>query len=151
MSMLKLRDKIISIFYEGASRKSVSYNLPNYKKLADDEHNETIFQSKTLDPASRDPIVQAIHKFANDKLAFLKALSNSRIEKISGPIDNSELGGSESDIEDKEKVQRVKYLIANKSVDRPIVLQHGISRYLLAGNTRATLIGPGVEAYIIEV
>ena len=59
--------------------------------------------------------------------------------------------------EGKTKLKRVKRLIgSNQGLDRPIILRHKdengqLHHHLLAGNTRATTVGYGVQAHHIDV
>lgn len=142
--------------------ESVIYNKPDSSRQSDDEHGETTHQSSEIKAGNMDvhpAIAAAIHKFAKNKSAFTKALNSSKIEKIKSGTDvnNSEIGQSTKNVEDKEKLNRVKNNIKNnKPIDRPIILRHkdkdgNVHHHLLAGNTRATVVGYGVEAHHIDV
>lgn len=133
-----------------------------HNRLADSEHNETRFQSKALhnkEFETHPQIASAIHNFAKDKRSFHQALSQSKVEKIhrGTEVGNSEIGQGASAVEDRLKSRRVARKIANsEKLDRPIVLRHRDAagqthHHLLAGNTRATHIGYGVEAHHIDV
>jgi len=150
------KKKLYLIQAAGRLFENVSYNQPDYARMSDEEHNETVYQSDALkaNPAlanSLDPaIVKAIHEFAKSKSLFLSALSKSKIQNIHGKVSNSEFGLGADSIEDKEKVNRVGQLL-DKGIDRPIIIRHHGNLYLLAGNTRATMVGQGVEAHVIDV
>ena len=72
-------------------------------------------------------------------------------------VGNSEIGQGLKNVEDKQKIKRVKGMIQNKHpIDRPIILRHtdsngNVFHHLLAGNTRATAVGHGIEAHHIDV
>ena len=143
----------------------VKYNKPDYDRLSDTEHGEATHQSEALKsgdmPSTHPAIDKAIHKFAKDKDSFTSALKNSKIEKIkkNTEVNNSEIGQNpDESVEDRTKLNRVKNKIKNsESIDRPIILRHKDSKtgqtyhHLLAGNTRATVVGYGVEAHHIDV
>ena len=107
----------------------------------------------------RSAIAKAIHGFAKDKSSFTQALKKSKIEKIKKgtEVNNSEIGQGSKSVEDKNKVNRVKKMIGSgQKIDRPIVLRHKdengqTHHHLLAGNTRATTIGYGVQSHMIDV
>jgi hypothetical protein len=141
----------------------VKYNQPDYQKLSDNEHGETTHQSSEIKSGNMETphpaIEKAIHKFASNKPAFKKALENSSIEKVKKgtEVNNSEIGQGIKSVEDKQKVKRVSEMIKNNQpIDRPIILRHkdkdgNVYHHLLAGNTRATIVGYGVEAHHIDV
>ena len=140
----------------------VIYNDPNTAKLADQEHDETKHQSDAIHQGHMDDIHpairNAIHKFAASKSAFQTAMRQSKIDKIrrDDKISNTEIGQGSQSVEDKTKVNRVKKQIGSGRIDRPIVLRHKdstgqVHKHLLAGNTRATTVGYGVQAHHIDV
>jgi hypothetical protein len=142
---------------------SVNYNKPDYQRLADEEHNETVYQSEAIKAGhmsdTHPAIAKAIHRFAKNKPAFQDALKNSKIEKVKQgtEVNNSEIGQGLKNVEDKQKVKRVRGMIQkNHPIDRPIILRHkdkngNVFHHLLAGNTRATAVGYGIEAHHIDV
>jgi hypothetical protein len=137
--------------------EAVKYKAIDHQRLADTEHDETVHQShalksspgfaKSVHPA----IAKAIHHFAKHPAAFHKALKASTVKPLHGAVGNSEIGQGAHSIEDKSKVKRVQHLIKHGGIDRPIILHHGAHQHLLAGNTRATVVGHGVEAHHIHV
>jgi len=148
--------------------ESVNYtpdNSENRARIADSEHNETTHQSEDLQknkdfrsgvhPAIR----KAIHGFAKDKESFHKSMQSSKVEKLKKGtnVGNSEFGQGAKSVEDPQKRKRVRGMIrSGAQIDRPIVLRHtdkegNQHHHLLAGNTRATTIGHGVETHIIDV
>jgi hypothetical protein len=86
-------------------------------------------------------------------------MNKSKIQTIhkGANITNTEIGMGSGSVEDKTKVDRVKKQIGKSSIDRPIVLRHKDTKtgethhHLLAGNTRATTVGYGVQAHHIDV
>jgi len=145
--------------------EDVTYHKPDHKRLADEEHDETKHQSDALkhDKEFRQDthpkIQKALHHFAKNKDAFHKAMHGSSIEKVKHgtKVGNTEMGMSMKHVEDKDKVKRVQGMIKDKKpIDRPIILRHkdkdgNHHHHLLAGNTRATAVGHGVEAHHIDV
>jgi hypothetical protein len=145
--------------------EDVTYNKPDHKRLADEEHSETTTQSDALKKHKEfrndtHPAIQkAIHHFAKNKDDFHKAMSNSKVQKVKHgtKVGNTEMGMSMKHVEDKEKVKRVQGMIKKKKpIDRPIILRHTDKQgqqhhHLLAGNTRATAVGHGVEAHHVDV
>jgi hypothetical protein len=141
----------------------VTYKKPNPQRLSDEEHNENVVQSNAIKSGHMSDvhpeIASAIHKFAKDKDSFTAALSSSKIEKIKPGtnVNNSEIGQGVKAVEDKEKVNRVKsQMKLGGGIDRPIVYRHTDAQgqthhHLVAGNTRATTVGYGVEAHVIDV
>ena len=140
--------------------EQVVYNKPDHEKMSHEEHNETVAQSaaiKSKDMDSPHPaIAKAIHHFATNKPAFTSALQKSKIQKIAKgtKVNNSEIGQGLSGV-DKIKKARVKNQIKS-GIDRPIILRHkdengNTHHHLLAGNTRATTVGYGVQAHHIDV
>lgn len=132
--------------------------LPNtLRDMANREHDETIHQRDVETP--HPAISNAIKSFASNKSKFVSAVMNSKIERIKHgtQVNNSEIGQGPNSVEDKTKLNRVKKQIGSQQgVERPIVLRHTDSEgktyhHLLAGNTRATVIGYGVQAHIIDV
>ena len=144
-------------------QESVVYKKPDTKRLSDEEHNETVYQSQAIRDGhmetSHPAISDAIHNFAKSKNAFRNALARSSVERIKKGTDvgNSEIGQGDKSVENKTKVQRVKKQIgSNQGIDRPIILRHKdengeVHHHLLAGNTRATVVGYGVQAHHIDV
>lgn len=142
---------------------SVVYKKPDYESLGNEEHGENVHQSNALKSGemetSHPAISNAIHHFAKNKPAFVKALSNSSIEKVKKGtvVHNSEIGQHIDTVESKDKLKRVQGMIKNKqAIHRPIILRHkdesgNLHHHLLAGNTRATSVGYGVEAHHIDV
>jgi hypothetical protein len=143
--------------------ESVTYNTPDVKRQAEEEHGETVTQSQAIRSGdmevSHPAIADAIHHFAKNKKAFHSALARSSIRRVKAgtEVGNSEIGQGLGSVESRTKIQRVKKLIgSNRGIDRPIVLRHkdenGNHHYhLLAGNTRATAVGYGVQAHHIDV
>lgn len=143
--------------------ENVTYKSPDTNRLSDEEHNETKFQSDAIKAGHMTdvhPAIQkAIHQFANSKSKFQAAMNKSKIQPIKkdANITNTEIGNSVDSVEDKTKVKRVKKQIGSGSIDRPIVLRHKdpetgeVHHHLLAGNTRATAVGYGVQAHHIDV
>jgi hypothetical protein len=141
----------------------VKYNKFDAEEMSDKEHNETVHQSRVIHSGEMSDvhpaIAKAIHGFAKDKKSFTDALRKSKIEKIERKdnVNNSEIGQPVSSVENKTKLRRVTGMIkSGKGIDRPIVLRHtdkngNVHRHLLAGNTRATSVGYGVEAHHINV
>jgi len=141
----------------------VIYKDPDTARLADHEHDETKHQSDAIhngDMSDVHPAIQsAIHKFAASKPAFQNAMRKSKIDKINkgDNISNTEIGQGSQSVENKTKVNRVKKQIGSSRIDRPIVLRHKdpktgeVHKHLLAGNTRATTVGYGVQAHHIDV
>lgn len=140
--------------------EQVVYNKPDYEKMSHNEHDETVVQSAAIKSGDMDSphpaIAKAIHHFATNKRAFTKALQTSKIQKVvkGTKINNSEIGQGLSNV-DKNKRARVKKQLST-GIDRPIILRHkdkngNIYHHLLAGNTRATTIGYGVQAHHIDV
>jgi hypothetical protein len=144
-------------------KEAVVYKAPDYKRMADTEHDETGHQSMAIKngdmPDVHPRIAAAIHSFAGNKPAFNSALRNSSIERIKPgtEVNNSEIGQGAKAVEDKTKLTRVRKQIGSgQGIDRPIILRHTDSEgnqhhHLLAGNTRATTVGYGVQAHIIDV
>jgi len=143
--------------------EAVTYKSPDTNRLADEEHNETIHQSTAVKSGHMSdvhPAIQkAIHSFADSKPKFKAAMNKSKIQPIKKGVNitNTEIGSGSSSVEDKTKVNRVKKQIGKSSIDRPIVLRHKdpetgeVHHHLLAGNTRATAVGYGVQAHHIDV
>lgn len=148
--------------------ESVNYtpdDSENRARIADSEHNETTHQSDDLQKNQQfrsgvHPAIQkAIHEFANNKQTFRKSMQGSKVEKLKKgtSVGNSEFGQGAKAIEDPQKRKRVRSMIRNGSqIDRPIILRHTDKdgnqyHHLLAGNTRATTIGSGVEVHMIDV
>lgn len=145
--------------------ETVTYKKPDHSRLADEEHDETTHQSDALKQSKEfrnyvHPAIQkAIHHFADNKSDFHKAMKNSSIEKVKHGthVANSDIGTHIDHVEDKHKVKRVQSMIKKKTpIDRPIILKHtdekgNVHHHLLAGNTRATAVGHGVEAHHISV
>ena len=141
----------------------VTYKQPDTNRLADEEHGEAKVQSSALKDGHMDdvhPAIQkAIHTFAGSKQKFKAAMNRSKIHPIKkgANITNTEIGQGSGSVEDKGKVARVKKQIGKSSIDRPIVLRHKdaktgeLHHHLLAGNTRATSVGYGVQAHHIDV
>jgi len=143
--------------------ESVIYNKPDPERMSDEEHNETTHQSQAIKDGNMNvhpAIASAIHKFAQNKPSFTKALRQSKIQRVQKgtEVNNSEIGQSKSNIEDRTKVNRVKKQIGSgEGIDRPIILRHKdpstgqTHHHLLAGNTRATTVGYGIQAHHIDV
>ena len=155
-------------FLEFILTEEVTYKTPTveyYNNLSDQEHDETTYQTtayKNGEMEAQPDIAKALLKFSKNKSAFTAALKSSSIEKIKAgtEVNNSEIGTSTKNIEDKTKLARVRKQIKASStsggIDRPIVLRHtdidGTQHiHLLAGNTRATVIGYGVEVHYLDV
>ena len=69
-------------------------------------------------------------------------------------IQNTDFGSDTKDI-NPEKQSRVSKML-NSRIDRPIVLRYTDRagkqfNHMLSGNTRATNVGEGVQAHIIEL
>ena len=142
--------------------ESIVYNSPDHERQSHEEHDETKVQSDAIKQGHMEAhpaIAKAIHGFAKDKSSFTQALKKSKIEKIKKgtEVNNSEIGQGSKSVEDKNKVNRVKKMIGSgQKIDRPIVLRHKdrngqTHHHLLAGNTRATTIGYGVQSHMIDV
>jgi len=140
--------------------EQVVYNKPDYEKISHEEHNETVVQSAAIKSGGMDSthpaIAKAIHHFATNKPAFTNALQKSKIQKVAKgtEVNNSEIGQGLSGV-DKTKKLRVKKQMKS-GIDRPIILRHkdengNTHHHLLAGNTRATTVGYGVQAHHIDV
>lgn len=142
--------------------ESIVYKKPDPERLAGEEHGETVGQSKAIKSGSmtdvHPAIASAIHKFANDSKSFTSALHKSKIEKIKPGthVGNSDIGSEEQ--LHPMKVARVNSQLkpGGGGIDRPIVLRHTDNEgqthhHLVAGNTRATTVGYGVEAHHIDV
>ena len=142
--------------------ESIVYKQPDHNRLAGEEHGETVGQSKAIKSGSMSDvhpaIASAIHKFANDSKSFTSALHKSKIEKIKPGtnVGNSDIGSEEQ--LHPMKVSRVNAQLkpGGGGIDRPIVLRHTDNEgqthhHLVAGNTRATTVGYGVEAHHIDV
>ena len=151
--------------------KRVTYKPSDPNRLAHEEHNEITYQSQGLksgdiakEHAPHPAIQKAIHKLAH-KPAFITAMKNSTIKHIKPSSDkhvitNSDIGSGKEGMKDldKSKQRRIQQQTNSSSgIDRPIVLSHhdkktGITHtHLVAGNTRATHVGHGVEAHHITV
>jgi len=104
-------------------------------------------------------IASALRKFASKPREFARALRRSSIEAIGDGtiVSNSDIGSGTDAIQDPEKLNRVTSQLRGDGVDRPIVLRYTDKKtgqkyiHLLAGNTRATAIGYGVQAHYIDV
>jgi len=150
--------------YELFIQESVRYkSTRDTNRIADEEHGETWFQSRDMkeNPEAfkgvHPAIQQAIHHFAANKNSWINAMNRSKIQSIKPGtiVHNSEIGQGVSSL-DKDKVSRVKKQIGSGRIDRPIVLRHTDEtgqqhHYLVAGNTRATVVGYGVKAHHIDV
>ena len=143
--------------------ESIVYKKPDHDRLAGEEHGETVGQSKAIKDGTMNDvhpaIASALHKFANDKKSFTSSLHKSKIEKIkSGThVGNSDIGDKSEPLHPM-KVSRVHAQMkpGGGGIDRPIVLRHTdktgqTHHHLVAGNTRATTVGYGVEAHHIDV
>lgn len=143
----------------------VKYREVDHKRIGDEEHNELPYQSGIIKkyPSEYDhvhpAIKDAIHRFASNPNDWHEALSKSTIEPIKRGtvVHNTELGLDEpKGRRYNAKKKRVGKLL-DTGIDRPIVLRHkdketGIHHhYLVAGNTRATSVGYGVEAHHIDI
>jgi hypothetical protein len=144
-------------------REAVIYKKPDTQRLADEEHGETVTQSAAIKSGNMEvthpKIANAIHRFAQNKNAFRQAMARSSVQRIKAGtnVNNSEIGQGIKSVESRTKIQRVKnQLGSNSGIDRPIVLRHTdengeTHHHLLAGNTRATAVGFGVQAHHIDV
>ena len=144
-------------------KEAVTYKKPDPERQGEEEHDENTYQSSEMKAGNMESphpaIAKSIHKFAKDKAGFIKALANSSIEKVKKgtEVNNTEMGQDIETVDDKTKVQRVQGIIKKGNpIDRPIILRHkdkngNFHHHLLAGNTRATAVGYGVEAYHIDV
>ena len=143
--------------------ESIIYKKPDHDRLAGEEHGEAVEQSKAIKSGSmadvHPAIASAIHKFANDSKSFTSSLRKSKIEKIKPGthVGNSDIGDNSEPLHPM-KVARVHAQLkrGGGGIDRPIVLRHTdkegeTHHHLLAGNTRATTVGYGVEAHHIDV
>lgn len=124
------------------------------RKTARAEHSEVRTQRQAVQSGDMEvhpKVAQALDRFSNPR-EFARAVRRSSVKQLPAgiKISNTDLGGS-TDSLDPEKVERVKKQLKTTGIDRPIVLKHGEHHHLLAGNTRATAVGPGVEARIIRV
>ena len=137
----------------------VSYKRFSPKRLARDEHNETVYQNNAIEKGELDAhpaIAEGLHTFANNPNAFSSALKSSRIEELHTGmnIQNTDFGTDTGNL-NSEKQSRVSKLL-NSRIDRPIVLRYTDRagkqfNHLLSGNTRATNVGDGIQAHIIEL
>jgi hypothetical protein len=135
------------------------YKRPAPKRLASAEHNETVYQSDAIskgDLKSHPAIAEGLHTFATNPKAFSSAMQSSKIEPLtkSMNIQNTDFGQGTKGI-DPSKQERVSGMLGGR-VDRPIVMRYTDRmgqqfNHMLAGNTRATNIGEGVEAHVIEL
>lgn len=153
----------IMIRFSQFIKEAITYKELDPQRQGGEEHDETTYQSSEIKAGNMESIhpaiAKSIHKFAKDKAGFIEALANSSIEKVQQgtEVDNTEMGQDIDTVDDKAKVQRVQGMIEKGNpIDRPIILRHrdkkgGSHYHLLAGNTRATAIGYGVEAYHIDV
>ena len=129
------------------------------KRLAKTEHNETIHQNNAVKGGTlktHPAIAEGLHTFANNPKAFTSAVQESRVESLHKGmnIQNTDFGQGTKDI-NSSKQSRVSKLLKGR-VDRPIILRYTDMagkqfNHLLSGNTRATNIGDGVQAHIIEL
>jgi hypothetical protein len=139
----------------------VKYKKTNPKRLARTEHNETVFQDKAIeggDLKTHPAIAEGIHTFANNPAAFESALSTSKIEPLTADMNvgNTDMGAKDPSIDEGKSKRVSEMLTKGKKIDRPIVLRYTNTvgaqfSHLLSGNTRATSVGPGVEAHIIDL
>ena len=137
----------------------VKYKRFAPKRLAKTEHNETVFQNNAVnsgDLETHPAIAEGLHTFANNPKAFSSALKLSRIEELHTGmnIQNTDFGSGTKNI-NPEKQSRVGKML-NSRIDRPIVLRYTDRagkqfNHMLSGNTRATNVGNGVQAHIIEL
>lgn len=129
------------------------------KRLAKEEHNETVYQSNAIEKGELEAhpaIAEGLHTFAGNPNAFSSALKTSRVEELHTGmnIQNTDFGSDTKDI-NPEKQSRVSKML-NSRIDRPIVLRYTDRagkqfNHMLSGNTRATNVGEGVQAHIIEL
>ena len=151
------------ITFKSFIKESIVYKKPDPDRLAGEEHGETVGQSKAIKSKSmtdvHPAISSALHKFASDSKSFTSALHKSKIEKIKPGtnVGNSDIGHSAKSLHPM-KLARVHAQIkpGGGGIDRPIVLRHTDKEgqkhhHLVAGNTRATTVGYGVEAHHIDV
>ena len=139
----------------------VNYKRPRLKKIAKTEHKETVHQSNAIKSGelkTHPAFEEAIHTFANNPKAFTSAMKESRIEALHKGmnIQNTDFGSGTEGI-DPDKQNRVSNMLKEgKRVERPTVLNYEDSAgqqfyHMLAGNTRATNIGEGVEAHMVRI
>ena len=137
------------------------YRRPAPRRLAKEEHNETVFQNNAINSGelkTHPAFEEAIHTFANNPKAFSSALKTSRVEELNKGmnIQNTDFGSGTKGI-DPSKQNRVSNMLKEgKRVERPTVLNYEDSAgqqfyHMLAGNTRATNIGEGVEAHMVRI
>ena len=151
------------ITFKSFIKESITYKKPDHNRLAGEEHGETVVQSKAIKSGSmtdvHPAIASAIHKFANNKESFTSALRKSKIEKIKRGthVGNSDIGDNPKSLHPM-KVARVNAQLKRDGggIDRPIVFRHTDKEgqkhhHLVAGNTRATTVGYGVQAHHIDV
>jgi hypothetical protein len=134
--------------------EEIKYKPFKPRKMARDEHDEVRTQNQAVrsgDLKVHPQIAQALKRFGNPR-EFARALRRSTIKSLAAGIDiaNTDFSGSTQGL-DPEKTQRVNKQLKTTGIDRPIVLKHGEHYHLLAGNTRATTVGPGVQAHVIRV
>jgi hypothetical protein len=149
--------KYLNQLLEEALRCSVTYThdtAENRERIANEEHEEP------GDQTSDHPAIQkALHNFSKDKKALVKAVVTSKIKPITRQMNvaNTDIGQNPKTLENKVKLNRVQQMIKKGiPIDRPIVLRHRDAdgnqhHHLLAGNTRATVVGHGIEAHIVDV
>jgi hypothetical protein len=139
----------------------VRYKKSAPARVAKEEHNETIFQNADIKKGNLNPhpaIAEAIHTFANNPKSFTSALKSSSIEPLTNGmnIQNTDFGKGTKGINPKKQSRVSKMLKSDTPIDRPIVLRYtnNLGRqfnHLLTGNTRATNVGEGIQAHIIDV
>ena len=137
----------------------VSYKRFAPKRLAAEEHNETVFQNNAVNSGelkTHPAIAEGLHTFANNPKAFSSALKTSRVEELNKGmnIQNTDFGSGTENI-NTEKQSRVSNMLSSR-IDRPIVMRYTDRvgqqfNHMLSGNTRATNVGDGVQAHIIEL
>ena len=142
--------------------ENVKYRPFKPKQMARAEHDETRTQAAAIQRGELEThpaFASALQKFAGKPREFGRALRRSSIEAIGDgtEVGNSDIGSGTDAIQDPEKLKRVTSQLRGNGVDRPIVLRHTDKKtgqkynHLLAGNTRATAIGYGVQAHHIDV
>lgn len=144
-------------------KESVVYKPTDHSSMANAEHNETTHQSNAMKSGEMESphpaIASAIRRFAKNKRSFHSALVGSKVERIERgtEVGNSDIGNRSANLH-PTKQNRVRRMIGRgEGIHRPIILRHKdpntgeIHNHLLAGNTRATVVGYGIQAHIIHV
>ena len=149
--------------YKQYLKLTVRYKIPDRPRVSDEEYGEVIKQSNEFykHPSFYkdvpDVFKKALLLFSKNKSLWKTAVKHAKIEKLLHGVTlyNSDFGMSNPEL-DKAKVTRVRKQLRTDAIDRPIVLRSvdksGKSLYyLVSGNTRATIIGFGVEVFVVDL